>query len=323
LESQPIAKASLTFQHSLEEQLERDGDTIRRRFSQSSARDYGRGDDSAYQLHDGKISHFLGELLRKEGLMWRPDEAYGSRFDWWAMHPLLAEALMSSFADAAARDAGCEVVTDEPGLHYAVSEVGGDGWLKTVADRWQDTQWRSRTGVVAQLVIMNTFNVSTLSLENLEAMSREEDALHEFRSEVACIADTIPDVGDPRRMEEYIEEAAERILEQWSEHRRKASSFSRLFFGHGLLNTSEKAATDMFAAMLGSVGAGAAASGDLRTKVIAAAGGLAVGLVYFGARRLQERRTTDREHPLRYLSLVQRSGSNVALSKSMELRMHS
>jgi hypothetical protein len=125
------------------------------------------------------------------------------------MHPLLGESVMSCFALAAAKDAGCEIVTDDPSLHHAISEIGDDETFSHLKDRYQHRFRPSADTAVAQFVILNTFDMGSLSLRNLIAMAREEDALYDFRTEVAKIADTIPEVEDQRRHESYVKDAAD------------------------------------------------------------------------------------------------------------------
>jgi hypothetical protein len=152
---------------------------------------------------------------------------------------------MATVAAAAAGDQGLEVVTDSSRVHAIASSRDEDAIYQTL---FHD---KSSAGIsepamtlrLAHLVIVGGFDVSELSPEDLAKMSKNREALFDFRGYLAKLVGQIPEMDSELRRDAYLKAAA--ALDEWQKSVRNMSGFARRFFGIGLLDKSERAMTDL------------------------------------------------------------------------------
>jgi len=103
-------------QHRLFEKLRQHDDDITARFTRSLS-----PTPDEYWVHDAKFSDALIDYLRRKDLAWPSDHsrAFGHR-RWYALHPKLGSALMTTLGLSIAREQGLDIVTDSGEYHEAL-----------------------------------------------------------------------------------------------------------------------------------------------------------------------------------------------------------
>jgi hypothetical protein len=210
------------------------------RFSREATLDAHDRRDDVFQIHRGNASDDFWSKLLERGLMWTVLQH--NRDEWAAVHPILGEAFMATVA-AAAGDQGLEVVIDSSRVHAIASSRDEDAIYQTL---FHD---KSSAGIsepamtlrLAHLVIVGGFDVSELSPEDLAKMSKNREALFDFRPRVpAKLVGQIPEMDSELRRDAYLKAAATAALDEWQESVRNMSGFARRLFGIGLLDKSER-----------------------------------------------------------------------------------
>ena len=266
--------------------------------------------------------------------MWSPtilpsgptEEAEPDPQKWAALHPILGEVFMATIAAAAAQDEGLEIVTDSSYVHGVVSRrdeetiyqaLIHDGSRASLPDS-------AATLRLAHLVIVGGFDVSSLTAEDLALMSKNREALFDFRRYLADRVAEIPQMDNQSRREDRLKAIAAEALDEWRKKLTTMSRFARRFFGFGLLDKSERAMTDLAKALIpasltsvataAAAPAGGAAALVASPLIIAAAPGLAIGMAIYGAKTWNGLKQEEVSGPLRYLSLLKRQGATLLMA---------
>jgi hypothetical protein len=169
-----------------------------------------------------------------------PNVAYYARIDpeeWAAVHPILGEAFMATVAAAAARDVGLEVVTDSSYVH-AVASCRDEETIYQML-----IHGRQRTGAsdpattlrLAHLVIVGGFDVSNVTANDLVKMSKNREALFDFRCYLAERVAQIPEMDSEVKREAHLKAAAAEALDEWRKRLANMSRFAKRFFGIRLI----------------------------------------------------------------------------------------
>jgi hypothetical protein len=314
-----VSRMAMELQRKLKADLEATPGFAQQFSRDATAREYGNED--VYYLHRDKLGYILGELLEQWQLAWEPEAGGG----WLAVHPLLGETFMSCAAAAAAQEAGLEIVTSDAPIHQAVATHDTSDGDRTATIPGDVVQTR-----LAQLVIVNHFDIDSISADDLIAMSREGEALFDFRQAVADWAARIPPMSDEARLQRHLEQSAEELIEKWQQKRKSMSAFAKRFFGVGLLKDSADAAKDAIkdagsyagaGAVVGAtahVASGAAAAaglgGVVSSALLGAVPGLAIGLVVRGVTVWSGMRRQERTDSLRYLTLLQKGAATTLVA---------
>jgi hypothetical protein len=309
---------------------------------------YGR--DWEFLIHRGKAPQYFWSELTQRGLMWFPavlPETPSVRAtlrrrlsrpkpeEWVAVHPRLGEAFMATVATAAAQDVGLEVITDSPYAHGVVSCRDEEVIYRSLIRGGSRTNPSAQemTLRLAHLAIVGGFDVSQLKPEDLAELSKNREALFDFRSHLAQRVAEIPEMDSESKREAHLKSAAEEVLAQWRSEQANLSTFAKRFFGLGLLEKSEKSMTDLAKALIPASLGGAAAATAAGTAVataapaagmaatlaasplvVGAAPGLAVALVIYGVKTWHDLRQEKAKGPLRYLSLLEQRGATLMVS---------
>jgi hypothetical protein len=307
------------------------------RFSRKTTLEQNDGRDYVFLIHRGNAPEDFWTELTQLGLVWSPAELPDtpsvrahlsqklkrlSRPDpevWVAVHPTFGETFMATVAAAAAQDVGLEVVTDSPHLHRVASCRNEEIAYRTLMHG--DVNYaRSETAMtlrLAQLVIVGAFNVSELELQKLAEMSKNREALFDFRHYLAERVAEIPQMDSEERREAHLKAAAEEALSEWRKSLVNMSTFARRFFGVGLLDKSEKPMTDLANALIPgclttvATAGGAAGAAPMvgaatlaTSPLVVAAPGLAVALAIYGVKTWHGLKQEERTSSFRYLSLL-------------------
>lgn len=315
-----------------------------KRFSKEATQK-GYGKDSKFVIHRSKAPQTFWSELSKLNLIWQPseipDDPYYSKmklvshnpaYEWAALHPIIGEAFMATVATAAARDGGLEVVTESSYVHAIAScrdeELVYQTLIRGATRRAQGAADPIMTHRLAHLVIASGFDVSRTTAKDLAEMSKNKEALFDFRRYLAERIGEIPEMGSDIKRENRLKAAAEEALDEWRKSIPNMSRFARRFFGIGLLDKSEKAMADLAKALIpGSLTTVATAAGAAVAApavgaaaliasplVIAAAPGLAVALAIYGVKTAHGLRQEEMTSPLRYLSLLKQQGAALLIA---------
>ena len=240
---------------------------------------------------------------------------------------------MSTAAVAAARDVGCDVLTDTPRDHQVVATRDEETIYDTLLGRIDDTAERRPTvHELGDLVVATTFDLSNMQASDFAALSREREGLVDFRKLLAERAAQIPVVGNQAKRRAFAKEAAEEIVAQWEDKRRNWGRFLKRTLRLEAAEEAKDAATSMLetsmpfilgaagstatSALVAPAAAGTAAAGGLATAaggvLLAAAPGLAVGFVFYGAKIWRDLGVEEKSAPTRFLSSVVANGGVLA-----------
>jgi hypothetical protein len=275
-------------------------------------------DDSVFQIHRAKFAYVLEQTLREAGLIWEPSRQRGD--NWIAVHPVIGEIVMSTAAMAAARDRGCDVLTDTQQNHLVAATRDEDAIYAMLLGRIDGdaTERRIESRELGDLVVATTLDLSALTAEDFAALSREREALFDFRQLLARCAAKIPAVGDQEARRARAKEAAEQIISEWEATRRTWGQFVKRAFRLDATAEAKDAATDLLKLLvptLSGAGAGAATIGGFTAAggiLLGAVPGLAVGLVYYGIETWRDLGAEELGAPTRFLSKVARHGGALA-----------
>ena len=333
LNSYPAYQASNILLEKLREDFTH-GAPLFEQLSQEKTRvEYGA--DDVYTIHQNKVSGTLYDFLTQSGLAWPPGK--GQKYEnWLAFHPRLGEAIMSTIAAMVAKHAGLEIVTSSAPMHEAVWTHDGPSIYDAIIHGESSGMGRDEIAArVGQLILVNHFDLSNLSAQDIASMSRDGETLSDFREKISQkINDMIPLMQDQKRLQSHMEEVAQKVVDEWNDSRASMSAFGKKFFGVGLLDKSEKAMTDVITAAAKGAGFGAAAgaavaapaaaaatagaasllSPVLVTATIAAAPGLAVALVIYGVKTWAGMKKDEAHSPYRLLTKVHKLQTNAASS---------
>src|SRR6185312_5486596 len=154
----------------------------------------------AYWIHDAKFSEKLLSYLRDKSLAWpsKHSNAYGSR-RWFALHPTLGSAVMSTLGLSIAGEQHYDIVTDAGEFHEGLLASTEDQIFATLLSK--DAQPGLRTTDqarrdLAQIVITLTgLNYRALRPESIAALQASEH-FQRFQQLIRTQAHAI-DVGKP------------------------------------------------------------------------------------------------------------------------------
>ena len=175
------------------------------------------------------------------------------------------------------------------------------------------------TDDVLQLVILTHFDLDLLSVADVAALSKDGESLYELKQGVAQIAAKYPDLPPGSDREKDLTHAASEVIDAWEDSKMHKSRMARDFFSVGFLDKTSKLPEETIRAALhsvagGLVAAGAAALGSAPI-ILAAALGILVGLVLYGAQTLSKHRAAAGRSPFRYVSAVAKHASWLAVGR--------
>jgi hypothetical protein len=212
---------------------------------------------------------------------------------------------MSTAAVAAARDRGCDILTDTRRNHLAAATDDEESIYNSLLGRTkgQDEVRETEAHEVGDLVMATTFDLSGLKPADFAALSREREALFDFKALLAQRACRIPPMADERKRLAVAREAADDIISEWEKTRRSWGKFLKRAFRLEAADEAKDVATNLLIEV--GLGTGLVATG---TVLLGAAPGLAIGLSLYGAKTWRDLGVEERTAPTHFLSLVASQG---------------
>lgn len=307
--------------------LELGGDRLRRRFSRAateadapklmrqSVSVWGdRMANRTFQIHSDKIFPPLLNLLMNAELAWNPRHAHGSHYV--EMHPTIGEGVMASLAFAVAKSRGCQLVTEFPEIYSRTIQSNVDDVFSAITSSAPPGRsiplFRKRGTRIAEAILYQRCDVERLDIESLAMLSKEQEALADFRGAVEQFAANIPDeISDEGEINSYVEDRAQAVIEKWREGRRSLGLLGKIF-GEETEDALKDLAKDGFKDAA-TAGGGALFLAPTGHALLGAGAGLAIGLAF---RTLggSEKKAASAKAPLRYLTKLQKHGVAVAVN---------
>lgn len=275
--------------------------------------------DSTFQIRKDKFAMPLLEVLEGAGLVWEPTERRRDPQMWRAIHPVIGEIVMSTAAAAAAEKRGLDVVTDLESSHVVTATRDAGLIYDTLLGRAAPLKKHTTGPEIGELMLATTFDLAELHSRDYVKLAEDDDALFDLRSLLASEARRIPAMSDEDQRRKHAAEVADKIVARWEEKRKHGGQFFKKLFRLDAAETSKELATNLLTlALPGTAVAGSAVAlgAGAATIALAAAPGLAVGLVLYGLKTwtaLGEARATE---PTRFLSRVVSHGGVLAAAST-------
>jgi hypothetical protein len=177
-----------------------------------------------FKLHDSKVSYLLIRYLEQKEMAWR-----GPSSQWIVMHPKLGAAIMSTIALAIAKNEGLDIVTPSEKAHYVTSfsneeqvfeNLLRDGVVGTAPPR------ADLVDDLAEIVLTTLFDVNRLTVDQIAELQKDGKDLRRFKDVIAPVAAQIPDIGSSDERWRRLREAANQVIEQWTEYKKSLPRFA-------------------------------------------------------------------------------------------------
>lgn len=200
-----------------------------------------RGDE--YWIHEAK---FIGELLdhlKSHHLAWpsHHSRAYGHR-TWYALHPVLGKAIMTTLGLSIAREQRYDIVTAEGAFHEALLATKAhdvfDALLRDDPNDTEQTRPQVRQDLAQRVVFLTGINYEALQPESIPELQASTQ-FQSFQRVLRAGASTIDVNADADAYSAQVEEEAKHIISAWHDIKKTLSKGVReaLFDGALTLGT--------------------------------------------------------------------------------------
>jgi hypothetical protein len=255
-----------------------------------------------FQIHRGKMDELL-ELLRGAKLAWPARVGRGlNERDWFAMHPKLGEAVMSTIAIAIASEHGLDIVTSSGTVHRALACLDEEAIFQNLTSSVRKSHIARENATpqivdeLSQVVMLTTFDFRKLSPAQIGELVKDGKGLRRFKDGLVKIASRIPDIPDPPERQLKLREAAKQVAEEWEDYRKSLPKF--------VLEALVSAAEYKMPEIIGGILAGATSC-----AVLTAGSGLAIGLATFAGVKIWNAYKEKANSPYQYLSKIAKQGA--------------
>jgi hypothetical protein len=282
-----------------------------KKFGSRYSENYIKSENDEFLLHEDKPLYELVSFLEDNQLMW--PARYGNNSADTAVHPIIGQTIMSTIAMACAKDEGFDVVTDEGRIHYELSEGDVESLYRSLlrTNIPASKKFKASDRELCELIVFQQCDVAALTPERLGELSQDRKAIDDFRSALAEIAATIPEMQDTVAFNDRLKDAVNDALHAWKSDRMNMSKVSKEMFGSELLKPTEgfiKNLAEKFAPpAIGAVGGALSGAGE-SSVLVGAAGGFIVALLFHGLTSLSKAVQSARQSPYRYLTKIEKAG---------------
>lgn len=313
LDSKPVRDAQKHLVALLENDLAEQGEPFRARFDKAAATALNRKTKSpfGFQMHLGKTSLPLAQLLQRERLAWKPD--HPDRKEYFEMHPRIGQAVLGTIAVECARDQGLDIVAQSQDdssreLNACLASTEIDVVYDTfVRDKPLVSAAANDETSLLEVIVYCHCDVSRLDADALVALMDERDALRDLKAELEKMT-RVPAMRDPVEHRRRLQDEAADVLRRWTADRANLSGFARKIFAAESLS---KGISEVAKAAIEKVGlpiATATTAAAFGAPLYASAAGLLVSFgVHAGFSAMAVR--DERKHsPYRYLTSAAEKG---------------
>jgi hypothetical protein len=245
-----------------------------------------------YWIHYAKFNYELIEYLRDHQLAWpsRHSRAYGHR-EWYALHPTLGSAIMTTLGLSIARENGYDIVTPGVEFHEVLLGTQEEAVFDALLTNGTPTVFPSEAQIrnaLGQLVIsMTGINYQALRPEDIPELQASKHH-RKFQELIWDTASRVRVHDDPEANREQLELRARQIIEAWHD--------TKTDLGKAIKDALFQAAVPLSADAVKAVFKGA------ETTDLVIAGSVAIVLLLHKGKRLLEER--KRSSPFHYLTQV-------------------
>lgn len=313
LENEIVGKTSAAeAQQRLTQRIEMRLEEAKRRFSiEATEREFG--ERKVFTIQRYKFLHEVLGTLERHGLAWTE-----SRDDWWVgVHPRLGEAIMSVIAIAIAEQKGLAIVTPSPEIHYGVGWRDEEAAFEALFAGPETAPPRpdalaGTADELTQVVLRTTFDVSSLSPEQVIELVQGGKDLLALKREIAQLADAIPPMRDPGERQRVLHQYAENVRESWESYKVTLPKYAQSLIG----KTVGEEGLDLAKSVMPAAGLALASGATAATVGVlhAAFPGLVVAVLWHAVGTLHALRKAARESPYRYLTRIERAGATMAVT---------
>jgi hypothetical protein len=270
------------------------------RFSRQAARRRYEDGDNSFQIHEYKIGSALVDFLRTHDLAWAPTNPVRGNARWWAVHPVLGEAIMSTNAVALANAHDLEIVTNDGPIHQSL--------LGSTADTVYDVLIRQqlfglprptdeKVNDLVRFVIVSGFDLEKLSLEDVAELNQSRGDLSALKSELLAQLDDVGDVPDRDAWNDLLSVRAKEVVNEWSE-RSSLKSLVRKADAGEIADDLKGSLQEIAPSVV---------TGGFATALVGAVPGLVVGVIIGAVQLVMKWRQSQR--PYRFLSRLEKKGA--------------
>lgn len=176
-----------------------------------------------YWIHDAKFNGDLLRYLIGSNLAWHTEDphhpgAHGHR-NWYALHPVLGSAIMTTLGLSIAREQQFDVVTPNPSFHETLLSTEEDGIFEALLDPSgkktnAPTNAQTRNDLGQLVISLTGVNYQALSPEDIPEIQASKH-FTTFQTMIRKAAQGITPSPNHDEYKEILEAAAGDIIEAW------------------------------------------------------------------------------------------------------------
>jgi hypothetical protein len=282
----------------------------RQRFTKETVAKEFNGITEKFQIHRGKIDPLL-DSLQSVNLAWPSREIKGplSQHEWFAVHPVLGEGIMSVLSIAIAKESGLDIVTNEGRVHKALRTLDPQlvfqeltGGKKNSGSVGVEESVTDKTDHLAQVFMLTTFDFEKLKPKQIEELVKDGKDLLRFKSQISGIASSIPEITDEAKRKKRFEEEAQVIGEAWKKYKKSLPSFAL----DAIVSVADYKTPEVVVSAL---------SGATAAAAISLGPGLIVGLGILAGIKAYKGMKEKTESPYAFLSRIEKAGALLATTE--------
>jgi hypothetical protein len=171
-----------------------------------------------YWVHDAKFNYQLLDFLKARNLAWpsKHSRAFGQR-SWYALHPKLGSAVMTTLGLSIARDEDLDIVTDNGEYHEALL-AGDEGRIVDALIRDVDSHVNGvldRQQALGELVFaLSGINLRAIRPEHIPELQTTK-GFRDFQDSLRRAAAVVDPQSNPKSYQDQIQREAETIVKAW------------------------------------------------------------------------------------------------------------
>jgi hypothetical protein len=260
---------------------------------------------NSFELHGGKMMIELNDYLQDRGLLWPTREIQGGYGTWYALNPILGEAIMSVIAINIAADNGLDIVTSSGYIHSALASLDEDAVFSNLLQRHpyrkpgeQTNKTTEMTDEITLMVLNTHFDLNRLSPEQIAELIKEGKDLRKFKQAIVPIAKRIPEIHNPKEREKRIKQASEEVIDAWQGYKKSLPKFAI----DALMNVSKIKTPEIISGLTAMTASGLTFGVGI---------GLTIGFVTYSGYRVLADYKAQKDGPYQYLSKIEKAGASL------------
>lgn len=197
-----------------------------------------------YWIHYAKFSDRLVEFLEENRLAWSSEHpnAFGHR-EWYALHPVLGSALMTTLGLSIANEQHFDIVTPNAEVHDALLATEEDQVFETLmSDKLPKNRravWQASRDLGQMVITLSGVNFRALQPEDIPEIQKSKH-FRKFQRLLRNRTLAMDNEDKPELYKEKLRLQAEEIVDAWNDTRRDLKTTLRdVFVEQGVLFSGE------------------------------------------------------------------------------------